>query len=493
MTFRPRCQLSAAITAGALLVGACGGSEPTGLPGPGTPNTQLRITALVVGTPIDLMVARVTAADIAVPLVFNLPVTDGVATGTLRIPPGPARTITLEAFDALGNVTHEGSVTLDVHPGANPPVNIAMLPRSGDIPVTATLAEFSVLVSPASAALPAGETLQFSAQILDADDNPLAGAVAWAVTNPAFARINQAGLATGVAPGALSIVATFGGVAGLAQLEITQGATGGIHGTVTSPQIGPLAGVEVAVSYLGPGKLTQTAVDGTYQFTGLPEGGAVVSIASGLPAGCDEPPQTGAVVVAGESVPVDFSVTCSLGGGAVIITEVMAWPIGMPEGFEVRGEWVELHNRTGAPVDISGWHIVLEQPGNVSEWCTVQSGVIQPGAHAVVGPVTDPAFNGGVSNVIACDPVGGSGLPNGSPFLLRLELPSFEVVDLTAPFMATQGVSVSLSLSAYDPVGNDDPAAWCQGTAPYGTTGNLGTPGQLNPICGASGFRVGSR
>ena len=33
---------------------------------------ELRVSALVVGTPIDLLVVRVTATDIPTPLVFNL-------------------------------------------------------------------------------------------------------------------------------------------------------------------------------------------------------------------------------------------------------------------------------------------------------------------------------------------------------------------------------------------------------------------------------------
>ena len=207
----------------ALLLLACSGADVTDPGISDGDDARLRVTALVVGTPIDLIVVRVTASDIAVPLVFNLPVQDGVAAGTIRMPPGTARTITLEAFDDAGDITHEGSMTIDVRAGPNPPVNIAMLPRGGEVPVTATLADVSVIITPGTADVAAGETQQFTAQIIGPDDQPVAGTVVWAVTNPAFARVSPTGLVTGVHAGALQLVATYGGVAGVAQLTVSGG------------------------------------------------------------------------------------------------------------------------------------------------------------------------------------------------------------------------------------------------------------------------------
>jgi hypothetical protein len=158
-----------------------------------------------------------------VPLVFNLPVQNGVAAGTIRMPPGTARTITLEAFDDAGDITHEGSATIDVRAGQNPPVSIAMLPRGGEVPVTATLADVSVIITPGTANVVAGEAQQFAAQIIGPDEQPVAGTVVWAVTNPAFARVSATGLVTGVNAGALQLVATYGGVAGVAQLTVSEG------------------------------------------------------------------------------------------------------------------------------------------------------------------------------------------------------------------------------------------------------------------------------
>ena len=67
----------------ALVLAACT-DQPTG---PGTdPNiADIRVTANVSGTTISTLVVQVTAPDISTPLVFNLQVQDGIATGTIKV------------------------------------------------------------------------------------------------------------------------------------------------------------------------------------------------------------------------------------------------------------------------------------------------------------------------------------------------------------------------------------------------------------------------
>ena len=60
----------------------------------------------VSGTAVATVVVEVTAPDIPAPLVFNFIVTDGIASGTITIPAGTGRTITIRAFDAGGVETH---------------------------------------------------------------------------------------------------------------------------------------------------------------------------------------------------------------------------------------------------------------------------------------------------------------------------------------------------------------------------------------------------
>src|SRR5512144_1187190 len=172
-----------------LLAGAC---EPRGPTDVGTA-VPLRITAVVVGVPISTLVVDVTAADIATPLVFNLEVVNGVAAGTIKLPPGPARTIHVMAVDDAGNVTHEGSTTVDVQPGQNAPLQIRLAPRSGHVPITVTFGNYGVVLTPPAATIDAAvaTTLQLAVTVTDVDGNAIPSAeVGWATTNPAVATVD---------------------------------------------------------------------------------------------------------------------------------------------------------------------------------------------------------------------------------------------------------------------------------------------------------------
>jgi hypothetical protein len=212
--------LPALVAAMLLAVGAC--RNDVG-PVAETQEAQLRVSAAVVGTVVDRIVATVGAADIPTSLVFNLPIADGAATGTLCIPPGAGRTITLRAFEPAGSISHEGTATIDVRAGSNPPVTIVMLPQSGELPITATIGSVSVVISPISATLEVGETRQFRAVIQGPDNLPVDGTVAWAVTNPAFAAVDREGTVTALAEGTLRLVATYAGVADISTLIIGGG------------------------------------------------------------------------------------------------------------------------------------------------------------------------------------------------------------------------------------------------------------------------------
>jgi len=225
-----RC-LVAMLAVAALLGQSCTDRIPTA--GAQDP-VPVRITVFAVGTPISTLVVEVTATDFRSPLVFNLTVQMGVASGTIRIPPGMARTIRVTAFDDEGNVTHEGSVTIDVRPGPNPPVDLPLTPRAGQVPIVVTFGNFSVVVQPAEATIDAGiaNQLQLTVSVTGADGQPVAEPqVAWATTMPTFASVSTSGLVTGLANGPVTIVAAFEGVAGLSAISVKgvgdQGSCGG--------------------------------------------------------------------------------------------------------------------------------------------------------------------------------------------------------------------------------------------------------------------------
>ena len=181
---------------------------------------EVRLTAVAVGTPINVLVVTVTAADIPTPLVFNLTVQNGVAQGTIRIPPGLQRKITVQAFDTDGNLVADGSKTIDVKPGQNPPVSIPLVSKAGQVTITVTLGPVGVVVQPLAPTVQVGATQQLTATITAANGEDLSSDPEWATTNPAIATVDSKGIVTGVRQGTVDIVATFAGVAGVSHVTV---------------------------------------------------------------------------------------------------------------------------------------------------------------------------------------------------------------------------------------------------------------------------------
>ena len=89
--------------------------------------------------------------------------------------------------------------------------------------VTVTLAPVTtVVVSPATASIAVGRTMQLSATPQDVGGNPLSGrVVTWASTNPGVAAVNSSGLVSGVAAGAATVTAACEGQSGTAAITVT--------------------------------------------------------------------------------------------------------------------------------------------------------------------------------------------------------------------------------------------------------------------------------
>ncbi len=94
---------------------------------------------------------------------------------------------------------------------------------TGNVTVTCTQPSIaSVVVSPASASVPVGQTLQLTGTPEDANGNPLSGrTISWSSGNSAVATVNGNGLVTGVAAGATTITATSEGTSGTAAVTVT--------------------------------------------------------------------------------------------------------------------------------------------------------------------------------------------------------------------------------------------------------------------------------
>src|SRR5213593_3068774 len=133
-----------------LALGAClprSLTEPRGDEG----GLTLLVRADVSATAAATVVVEVAGPGITTPLVFNIAITNGVATGAITIPAGSNRTITMRAFDAGGTETHRGSVTVNIVAGTNPTISLVLTPLAGETPINVTLGSFTVTVTPAAA------------------------------------------------------------------------------------------------------------------------------------------------------------------------------------------------------------------------------------------------------------------------------------------------------------------------------------------------------
>ena len=219
----PRAARHILIAAGiSLLAGGCLGRDTTE---PDGSSVRLLVRADLSATAATSVVVIVTAADIATPLVFNLGVTNGVASGTITMPVGSARTITMHAYDTGGVETHRGAVIVTILTGTNPAIALVLTPLAGDVPINVTLGMFVITIAPTADTLPVAGNAVLTATIVDAQGNPVLEPVTWGSLNPGIATVATTGdrtaQVTATAPGATTIIASFGGSAGVAGIVVS--------------------------------------------------------------------------------------------------------------------------------------------------------------------------------------------------------------------------------------------------------------------------------
>lgn len=195
----------------AVALAGCGSSNGSTL---SEASGQVQVVVNAVGTPVSTVVITVTAPDIPTPLVFNLTLHNGSASGVLELPPGPNRTITVQAFDSYGQVIAEASETRYVNLGYNNEISlIPMTTVMGVIPIFVSVGPVLIWVYPRSATLTVGESLAIGASVRRNDEQPSVFTVEWATANPAIATVTQQGVVTAVRVGETYIVAVSTGVA----------------------------------------------------------------------------------------------------------------------------------------------------------------------------------------------------------------------------------------------------------------------------------------
>jgi hypothetical protein len=213
-----RRNLARALAGALLLLAGCVDSpvETTEVP---AGHARLALNAAVTATSASLVV-EVTGPGIDVPLVFNLPVTDGVASGSVDVPVGSSRVFSGSVFDAGGTETHRGQVTTAVRPGTNAAISMRLEPLNGQQPIDVVISSYTISLDPLDAPPMVGRTVQMNAVVKDADGNVVPDAkVMWGVTAPTVARIGPNGLLEVTAEGPVTVVALYGGVAATLDTE----------------------------------------------------------------------------------------------------------------------------------------------------------------------------------------------------------------------------------------------------------------------------------
>jgi hypothetical protein len=186
---------------------------------------SLLVRADLSATAAASVVVVVTATDIATPLVFNLGVSNGTASGTVTLPVGSARTITMHAYDAGGVETHRGAVTVNIQAGINTTIILVLTSLAGDVVINVTLGALVITVTPAADTLAVAGTAALSASIVDGTGAPVLQPVTWGSMNPGIATVASTGdrtaQVTAARTGVTTVVASFGGAAGSATIVVS--------------------------------------------------------------------------------------------------------------------------------------------------------------------------------------------------------------------------------------------------------------------------------
>ena len=191
---------------------------------------KIKVIAKIPGGQADTAVVTVTSASVgAVPV---SPVSVTLQAGrTVQLFATPSdgngnplseRLVSWTTSNAAAATVNASGLVSGVAPGIAT-ITATSEGQSGAAAVTVTAPPVaSVSVSPASASVAVGQTLQLAATPKDANGNPLTGrTVTWATTNAAVASVNGSGLVSGISAGVATISASSEGQAGGASITVS--------------------------------------------------------------------------------------------------------------------------------------------------------------------------------------------------------------------------------------------------------------------------------
>lgn len=229
---------------------------------------------------------------------------------------------------AIATVTSTGLVTAVATGAAE--ITASAEGKTGIAAITVRVAVNSVSVTPETATVSVGGTLQLTAVPRDAGGNALDRPVTWTTGDPAVATVSATGLVTALATGPVTITATSQGKAGTAALTIRVPVA---SVTVSDPGTEPVA----------PGgtiQLTATAFDanGTAltgrEFAWSSSAAAVATVdATGLVKGVAQ----GTATITATSEGKSGSVSVRVAGEVTTVGNNLSYPVIFAEGIGVTG------------------------------------------------------------------------------------------------------------------------------------------------------------
>jgi uncharacterized protein YjdB len=346
-------------------------------------------SASVAVAPVPVKTVAVTpaAATVQAGLTVQLTATPKDSTGA----PLTGRVVTWGSNNtALATVSATGLVTA-VAPGAAT-ITATSEGKGGSATVTVSaIPVASVSVTPPTASIAQGATVQLTGTPLDASNTPLPGRViTWTSSNTGVATVDANGLVTGVGAGSGTITAVSEGKSGTATITVTAVPVASVSVTPATASVAQGTTVQ----------LTATPKDAS----GNPLSGRVVTWASGNTA-IATVSSSGLVTGVGAGGPVTITATSEGQSGSASVTVTAVTPVASVTVSPANGsvQAGSTYQLTATPKDASGNPLT----GRVVTWSSANTAIATVSSSGLVtgvaagGPVTITATSEGKSGTAA--------------------------------------------------------------------------------------------
>ena len=198
--------------------GTCGSFQVVATSHPGNLSDNASVTVTGCTVPVASVSVTPASATVAAGQAVQLTATPKDANGNAL----SGRTVTWSSSNTSVAVADVNGRVTGIAPGSAT-ITATSEGQSGTAAITVTnIPVASVTVSPASASVPSGQTVQLTATVKDANGNTLSGrVVTWTSSNTSVATVSGSGLVTGGVAGSATITATSEGQSGTSAITVT--------------------------------------------------------------------------------------------------------------------------------------------------------------------------------------------------------------------------------------------------------------------------------